>query len=131
MQHNLREFLRNGGTGQYIVAQHKGTVYGYRAITSTKASVPGYADLQSSFEAQLDSVISENTRMLLNALTPPDTVPWVTVADLRDVTDAKEETLRQWEARIGSIFEEYQTHPQRLRPLQASMEERLLRAFGA
>jgi hypothetical protein len=31
---------------------------------------------------------------------------------------------------LTAIFEEYDTHPQRLRPLQAAMEERLLRAFA-
>jgi SPP1 gp7 family putative phage head morphogenesis protein len=75
-------------------------------------------------------VIADNTRMLLNALTPPDTVPWVTEADLRDVSDAKEEALRHWEARLTAVFEEYETHPQRLRPLREAMEERLLRAFA-
>lgn len=41
--------------------------------------------------------------MLLNALTPPDTVPWVAEADLRDVSDAKEEALRQWDTRLTAI----------------------------
>ena len=54
----------------------------------------------------------------------------MSASDLRDVSDAKEETLRQWDARFSLIFEEYETHPQRIRPLQASMEERLLRAFA-
>lgn len=83
-----------------------------------------------AFTDQLDRVIADNTLMLLNALTPSDTVPWVTEADLRDVSDAKEEALRQWDARLATIFEEYQTHPQRLRSLRAAMEERLLRAFA-
>lgn len=75
-------------------------------------------------------MIADNSRMLLNALTPPDTVPWVTEADLRDVSDAKEEALRQWDTRLTAIFEEYETHPQRLRPLRTAMEGRLLRAFA-
>ena len=75
-------------------------------------------------------MIADNTRMLLNALTPPDTVPRVSEDDLRDVSDAKEEALRQWDARLTAIFEEYETHPQRLRPLRTAMEERLLRAFA-
>jgi hypothetical protein len=56
-------------------------------------------------------VIADNTRMLLNALTPPDSVPWVTETDLRDLSDAKEEALRQWDMRLTAIFDEYQTHP--------------------
>jgi SPP1 gp7 family putative phage head morphogenesis protein len=68
--------------------------------------------------------------MLLNALTPPDTVPTVSVSELRDVSDAKEEAFNAWDARLGSIFSQYQNHPQRLRPLRTAMEERLLRAFA-
>ena len=130
MQHNLREFLRHGGSGQYVVTKHNGTVYGYRAAISIKSLFPGYTELQADFTDQLDRVITDNTRMLLNALTPPDTVPWVTEADLRDVSDAKVEALRQWDARLTAIFEEYETHPQRLRPLRTAMEERMLRAFA-
>ena len=130
MQHNLRDFLRHGGDGQYVVTKQNGTVYGYRAAISIKSLFPGYADLRSEFTDQLDRVIADNTRILLNALTPPDTVPSVTAADLRDVSDAKEEALRQWDARLTAIFDEYQTHPQRLRPLRTAMEERLLRAFA-
>lgn len=130
MQHNLREFLRHGGNGQYVFGRQNGVVYGYRAGISIKSLFPGYADLRADFTDQLDRVIADNTRMLLNALTPPDTVPWVTEADLRDVSDAKEEALRRWDARLTAIFEEYETHPQRLRPLRTAMEERLLRAFA-
>lgn len=130
MQHNLREFLRHGGSGQYVFARQNGAVYGYRAGISIKSLFPDYAELRADFTDQLDRVIADNTRMLLNALTPPDTAPWVTEADLRDVSNAKEEALRQWDGRLTAIFEEYETHPQRLRPLRTAMEERLIRAFA-
>ena len=130
MQHNLQNFLRHGGGGQYVVTRHNGTVYGHRADISIKSLLPGYADMRAAFTDQLDRVIAENTRMLLNALTPPDTVPWVAEADLRDVSDAKDEALRQWEARLTALHDAYQTHNQRLRPVQTGMEERLLRAFA-
>ena len=87
MQHNLREFLRHGGSGQYVLARRNGTVFGYRAGILIKSAFPGYADLRADFADQLDRVIADNTRMLLNALTPLDTVPWVTEADLRDEFD--------------------------------------------
>lgn len=89
MQNNLREFLRHGGSGQYVVALQNGAVYGYRAGISIKSIFPDYANLRADFADQLDRMIADNNRMLLNALTPPDTVPWVTEADLRDVSDAK------------------------------------------
>jgi Phage Mu protein F like protein len=78
----------------------------------------------------LNNVVAENSRMLQNALTPPDTAPLLTEADLRDVSDAKEAALRQWDERLAAILEAYHTHPQRLHPLRSSMEERLLRAFA-
>lgn len=40
MQHNLREFLRHGGSGQYVVASQNGAVYGYRAGISIKSLFP-------------------------------------------------------------------------------------------
>ena len=101
-----------------------------RQAISIKSLFPGYPGLRSDFSDRLDRVIADNTRALLNALTPPDTVPWVTEADLRDVSDAKEAVLREWDMRLTAIFEEYQSHPQRLRPLRTAMEERLLRAFA-
>jgi hypothetical protein len=130
MQHSFREFLRHGGNGQFILTAHRGVAYGYRAHISVKSLVPGYSELRADFAAELDRVIADNTRILLNALTPPDSVPWVRETDLRDVSDAKEEALRQWDERLTAIYAQYQTHPQRLRPLRASMEERLLRAFA-
>ncbi len=63
MQHSLQDFLRHGGSGQYIVTRHNGTVYGYRADLSIKSLLPGYADLRAAFTGQLDRVIAENTRM--------------------------------------------------------------------
>jgi SPP1 gp7 family putative phage head morphogenesis protein len=130
MQHSFREFLRHGGYGQYVVTRLNGVVFGRHAAVSVKSVFPGYGDLRADFLDQLDSIIAENTLMLLNTLTPLDTVPWVTEAGLRDVSDAKDEVLRQWDERLASIYDEYQTHPQRLRPLRTSMEERLLRAFA-
>ena len=32
MQHNLRDFLRYGGDGQYVVTKQNGTVYGCRTL---------------------------------------------------------------------------------------------------
>jgi hypothetical protein len=46
MKHNLREFLRHGGSGQYDLARQNGAVYGYRAGISIKSLFPGYADLR-------------------------------------------------------------------------------------
>lgn len=110
--------------------QRHGHLIGRRVGLSLKSTFPNYTALRADFSERLDQVISENTRMLLNALTPPDTVPTVSEAELRDVSDAKSEALDAWDARLEIIFGEYQNHPQRLRPLRTVMEERLVRAFA-
>ncbi|MEI4197429.1 phage minor head protein [Roseovarius sp. E0-M6] len=130
MQHSFSDFLRHGSDSQYRIAQRHGHLVGYRLGLSLKSTFPNYSALQADFSERLDQVTSENIRMLLNALTPPDTVPIVLASDLRDVSDAKEEALNAWDARLESIYSEYQNHPQRLRPLRTAMEERLLRAFA-
>lgn len=130
MLHDFGDFLQHGGAAHYVVTRHKGRVCGYRAGISTKTTFPNYNALRADFAANLNETIAENTRMLLVALTPADSVPVVTQADLRDVTDAKVEALRQWDRRLESIFSDYQTHPERIRSLRVNMEERLLLAFA-
>ncbi|NVO54696.1 hypothetical protein HW561_02690 [Rhodobacteraceae bacterium B1Z28] len=130
MQHNFGDFLRHGGNGQYIIARRHGQAVGRRVVLSLKSTFPNYSALHADFSVRLDQVIAENTRILLNALTPPDTVPLVTEADLRDVSDAKDEALGAWDSRLESVFSAYHTHPQRLRSLRTAQEERLLRAFA-
>lgn len=130
MQHSFSDFLRHGGNGQFAIARHDGRIVGRHLGLSLKSTFPNYSALKADFSDRLDQVISENTRMLLNALTPPDTVPTVTDADLRDVSNAKAEALDAWDVRLESIFSQYQNHQQRLRPLRTAMEERLLRAFA-
>jgi len=130
MLHSFSDFVRHGGNGEYMIAQRHGRMVGYRAGLSLKSTFPNYSALRADFAERLDEVISENTRILLNALTPPDTVPMVTEADLRNMSDAVSYTLDAWDVRLEAIFAEYQTHPQRLRPLRQAMEERLIRGFA-
>ncbi len=130
MHHSFQEFLRQGGTGEYVLLLRDGQVVGRPAALSLKSTFPKYSAHRAAFSDRLDRAIAENTRMLLTGLTPPDTVPVVREGDLRDVSDAKDATLEEWDARLARIFAEYHTHPQRLRPLRTAMEERLVRAFA-
>jgi len=115
MHHTFSDFLRNGGNAQYIFEHRDGRVFGRQSILSFKSSFPNYTAVRADFSARLDAAIAENTRMLLRALTPPDTVPLFTETDLRNVVDVKDEVLSEWDTRLERIFAEYQTHPQRLR----------------
>ncbi len=130
MQQSFSDFLRHGGTGNYGLARRDGRIVGRRAGLSLKSTFPNHSALRADFSERLDRVISENTRMLLNTLTPPDTVPPVSASDLRDASDARAEALNAWDARLESIFRAYHSHPQRLGPLRTAMEERLLRGFA-
>ena len=130
MQQNFSDFLRHGGNGQYVLSHRHGRTVGRSLGLALKSTFPNYSALRVDFSDRLDQVTAENARMLLNALTPPDSAPNVSEADLRDVSDAKEEALTAWDTRLENIFNEYQNHPQRLRPLRIAMEERLLRAFA-
>ena len=111
MQQGFSDFLRNGGDSQYKITQRHGRLLGYRSGLSLKSTFPNYSALRADFGERLDQVASENTRMLLNALTPPDTVPTVSASDLRDVSDAKTEVLSAWDTRLENIFSQYQSHP--------------------
>ncbi len=130
MHHDFGEFLRQGGNGRYVLSLREGQVVGRRVALSLKSTFPNYSAHRAAFDDRLDQAIADNTRMLLRALTPPDTVPVISAGDLRDVTEVKDDTLEEWDARLERIFAEYHTHPQRLRPLRSAMEERLLRAFS-
>ena len=107
MQHSFGDFLRHGGNGQYVIARRDDRIVGRRVRLSLKSTFPNYTALRVDFGERLEQVISENTRMLLSALTPPDTVPTFTEADLRDVSDAKAEALDAWDVRLENIFSQY------------------------
>ena len=81
MQHSFGDFVRHGGNGQYVIARRDGRTIGRSLGLSLKSTFPNYSALRADFSERLDQVISENTRMLLNALTPPDTVPTANEAD--------------------------------------------------
>ncbi len=130
MQHGLSDFIRDGRDGEYVLVARDGGLRGFRPRVSVKSAFPNYSAGRAAFEDRLDQAIRENTLMLLGALTPPDTVHTVTAADLRDLSDARDAALRQWDLRLEAIYAEYYTHPQRLRPLRSAMEDRLLRAFA-
>lgn len=130
MQHSFGDFLRHGGDSQYTLVQRHGHLVGYRLGLSLKSTFPNYSALRADFSERLDQVTADNTLMLLNALTRPASVPTFSASDLRDVSDAKTEALNAWDARLESIYSEYQNHPQRLGPLRTAMEDRILRAFA-
>lgn len=111
MRHDFNEFIRNGQDGEYIVATRDGALHGRRPRLSLKSTFPNYSVLRTTFEDRLDGAIRENTRTLLNALTPPDTIPVTTEAGLCDLSDAKKEALRQWDLRLDAISEDCKPIP--------------------
>ena len=104
MHHDFGEFLRQGGNGRSVLSLREGQVVGRRVALSLKSTFPNYSAHRAAFDDRLDQAIADNTRMLLRALTPPDTVPVISAGDLRDVTEVKDDTLEEWDARLERIF---------------------------
>jgi SPP1 gp7 family putative phage head morphogenesis protein len=57
--------------------------------------------------------------------------PPLTEADLPDTMGARSDMLTEWDRRMAVLWLEWQSHPQRLRPLRELMEQGLLRAYAA
>lgn len=68
--------------------------------------------------------------MILQALTPTDSVPLYSESDLLPASDLIEKVLQVWDDRLADIQSRYQNHPQRIRPLRANMEDRTALAFA-
>lgn len=128
MHHDFRDFLRHGGNGEYIIRQRKGLTFG-RSL-SGKSQRPGDDRKRQAFRQRLESVAAENARMILSALTPPDTVPLYSESDLLPASDLIEKVLQVWDDRLADLQARYQNHPQRIRPLRANMEDRTALAFA-
>lgn len=133
MRQDFGDFLRHGGSGQYLLSDQDGRIVDHQLGLSVKSAYPNYSALRAEFTERLDTLATENARMILHSLTPPDTPPVVTVSDLRDIEDVKTEALEQWDTRLEAIFSDYHAHPnadQRMRTQRMAAEERLLRAFA-
>jgi hypothetical protein len=74
-------------------------------------------------------VTHENAEMLLNVLADAYEPP-LEMQGLPDISGAMTETLGEWDQRLATIWAEWNSHPQRLRPIRHTMEERLLRSHA-
>lgn len=128
MHHDFKDFLRHGGNGEYVIRQRNGLIYGKNR--SVKSQFPGDDRLRQAFSQRLETVAAENAGMILSALTPPDSVPLYSKADLLPASDVIEQVLQAWDQRLADIESRYQNHPQRIRPLRANMEDRTALAFA-
>ncbi|MEM9010647.1 MAG: phage minor head protein [Pseudomonadota bacterium] len=128
MHHTFSEFLRTGAEGEFVLSRSsKGTV-GRRTGWSVKNTFPNYSDLRAAFNARLNEAVRDNAQALIEAYSKFLEGP-ISPDDLPDVSDAVEQTLDEWDSRLTVIWAEWNSHPQRLRPVRQSMEERLLRGF--
>lgn len=128
MHHDFRDFLRHGGNGEYTIHQRIGLTFGHRL--SGKSQRPGGDRQRQAFRERLETVAAENARMILQALTSPDTVPLYSESDLLPASDLIEKVLQVWDDRLADIQSRYRNHLQRIRPLRATMEDRTALAFA-
>lgn len=89
---------------------------------------PGYEALRSAFQGRLDRAVEDNATTILQAI-GSSFFPPLTGADLANVSSARSATLAEWDRRMETIWTEWHSHPQRLRPLRQSMEDGLLSGF--
>lgn len=129
MHQSFSDFIRTGGEGEFLLRKSDGRVLGRRVNWSVKNSFPDYSALRRNFEDQLDAIGRDNADMLLDALADAYDPP-LEEQDLPSISGAVNETLSQWDQRLSAIWAEWNTHPQRLRPVRQAMEERLLRSFA-
>ena len=129
MNQSFSEFLRSGGEGEFLLLKSATGMTGRRVGWSVKNAFPNYGSLRQAFEDQLGEAAVENANMLLAVLAGSYDPP-LEAQDLPNIDSATSETLAVWDQRLASIWAEWQSHPQRLRPLRLAMEERLLRSYA-
>lgn len=128
MHQTFSDFLRSGGEGEFVLSRSSKGIVGRRTGWSVKNTFPNYADLRTDFAARLNDAVRENAQALIETYSEFLEGP-ISPDDFPDVSDAVEQTLEEWDSRLGVIWAEWNSHPQRLRPIRQSMEERLLRSF--
>lgn len=128
MHYDFKHFLRHGGYGEYVLQQKEGRIFG--SGPSLKSQLPGRDQLRQDFRHRLEGVAAENARMLLSALTQPDSMPLYSEFDLLSASDAINKALQAWDNRLSDIEVSYKNHPQRIRILRANMEDRTALAFA-
>lgn len=129
MHQSFSDFIRTGGEGEFLLRKSDGWVLGRRVNWSVENSFPDYNALRRYFEDQLNAIGRDNADMLLDALADAYDPP-LKEQDLPSISGAVNESLSEWDQRLSSIGAEWNTHPQRLRPVRQTMEERLLRSFS-
>ena len=128
MQSSLSQFLRTGGNGEFVLSRAAHGWVGRRVALSLKSEFPGYETLRSAFERRLVRVVEDNATTILQAIGRAFSPP-LTGADLADVSSARSATLAEWDRRLETIWAEWHSHPQRLKPIRQSMEDGLLAGF--
>ena len=129
MNQSFSEFLRSGGEGEFLLRKSTTGMVGRRVGWSVKNAFPNYSSARAAFEDQLGEAATENANMLLAVLADSYDPP-LEEQDLPNIDTATSETLAVWDQRLARIWAEWQSHPQRLRPLRQAMEERLLRSYA-
>lgn len=129
METKLSQFARRGGTGEFLLVQQDGQTFGKRLDLAVKAEFADFSRLRTHFSSMLDGETERNTTMLLQALGPIFSPP-LHETDLLNMASARSEALAEWDRRFEIIWEEWETHPERIRSARQSMERRLLHSFS-
>ena len=129
LETKLSQFARRGGTGEFFLVQQDGQTFGKRLDLAVKAEFADFSRLRTHFSSMLDGETERNTTMLLQALGPIFSPP-LHETDLLNMASARSEALAEWDRRFEIIWEEWETHQERIRSARQSMERRLLHSFS-
>ena len=126
---DFKQFIRGGGDGDVAFKAIGGSEIAYQAAPSRKNQFPDQDTLREAFDAALDEVEATNGQMLVDAIGRKFDPP-LTHDDLPEMAGARSDMLAEWDRRLAVLWLEWNSHPQRLRPLREAMERDLLRAYA-
>jgi hypothetical protein len=130
MHHTMPYHPRILGGTDFTLSGSAQVRFGRRVTRAVKSGFPGYADLRAAFLEQLDDLIRANAEELIEVFSHFLEYP-IDPVDLPDVSDIRLAMLAEWESRLAAIWAEWNSHPQRLRPVRASMEVTPLSGFAS
>ncbi|RVT84225.1 hypothetical protein DXV76_11085 [Rhodobacteraceae bacterium CCMM004] len=122
MQSDFNRFLRTGDNGEFVLSKSAHGWFGRRVDLSIEAEIPYYQRLRSEFAKRLDDIAAENARLLLAAIGDAFSPP-LAIDDLADLSEARGAALDAWDRRMDALWEEWESHPARLRPVRQAMQE--------
>ena len=129
METKFARFLRSGGNGEFVIGRAPTGIFDRRFSFASKMDIPGFRQIRSQFEANLDRADLINQEQIFRFTRGHFSSP-LEAADLADVTGDKQAALVEWDSRIATLWEEWSGRPDRFPSLRRAMEDDLITSFA-